>query len=346
MCADAYSLHAAGAVTCNVVTWTSAIIAICCIFVRWRTTRVMSRAIQAALVSMSPPTSPQPLLPRLPNAQRANTPSQKARRPELRLRESISLPILQKVPRPEAALLPRARPLPARTKTMEGEISRIVFGQTEDYAIRAAHAASSRKRSALKAPPTALRISSIAVHGLPDRGVGGGGSDPYVVFTLETNLETGNIDTGTRCRARTQTLFNVSRNVAFPDVLEIPLPDHVGRALLSGFCKARIRAAIWDDDSQEDGAVGVNADDAVGEMATQAFDRSLRGSVDRATMAGSNERAASSSVGLGCSTVLCSFQYACGQLSAQGLDVEDGHRARNSSSSERASERARVRIAK
>jgi hypothetical protein len=76
----------------------------------------------------------------------------------------------------------------------------------------------------------------------------------------------------------------------------------VGVALASGFAKARVRAAIWDDDSQEDGREGVNADDAVGEMKPVDLDRrTLQGAVDRATMVGAG----------GLHAFFFSFEYEC-----------------------------------
>ena len=74
---------------------------------------------------------------------------------------------------------------------MQNEISSIVFGRSEALAVSMADA-NGRKRSALKATPTTLRISGIAAHGLPDADTRAWEeADPiYVVFTLETNLET------------------------------------------------------------------------------------------------------------------------------------------------------------
>ena len=170
---------------------------------------------------------------------------------------------------------------------MRTEIDAIIFRSKLVAVKPPSRALASRRAQTI---PTHLQIRDIKVEGLPDadKGVGGGGSDPYCRFTIETNLETGNINTGTKFHVRTQTLFNVPRTVVFPEVLEIELPDHVGRGLVSGFCKARVRASIWDDDSTEDGAEGVNADDCVGELTTP-MTPGLMGHVDRKTMKGNAE---------------------------------------------------------
>ena len=147
-----------------------------------------------------------------------------------------------------------------------------------------------------------LRISGIRADGLPDadKSVGGGGSDPYVKFTLETNLNTGNINTGSKFHARTNVIDNASRFVSFPDRLEIPLPEHAGRQLVSGACEARLRVAVWDDDSMDDGA-----DDLMGELTTDvrtpSFGAALRGSIVRATAGGVD----------GFYPFFLSFRYAC-----------------------------------
>ena len=79
-------------------------------------------------------------------------------------------------------------------------------------------------------------------------------------------------------------------------------PEFLPVRLASGFAKARVRAAIWDDDSQEDGREGVNADDAVGEMKPVDLDRrTLQGAVDRATMVGAS----------GLHAFFFSFEYEC-----------------------------------
>jgi hypothetical protein len=152
-------------------------------------------------------------------------------------------------------------------------------------------------------PPTVMRIRGIKAEGLPDadKTVGGGGSDPFVKFTLETNLNTGNINTGARFFAKTSTIFNAARTVVFPDVVEIHFPEHAGRDLMSGVCEARLRAAVWDDDTMDDD----DGDDLMGEMVTEVRTPysgvELKGSVDRKVTGGV----------AGFYPFLFSFKYAC-----------------------------------
>lgn len=160
-------------------------------------------------------------------------------------------------------------------------------------------------------PPTVLRIRDIKAEGLPDadKAVGGGGSDAFVKFTLETNLNTGNINTGSRFHAQTGTIFNAPRNVKFPGVLEMRFPENVGRDLMSGVCQARLRAAVWDDDTMDDGNDG--DDDLMGEMTTDvrmpSFGAELKGAIVRRTCGGVQ----------GMNPFLFSFRYACASESEQ-----------------------------
>lgn len=107
-------------------------------------------------------------------------------------------------------------------------------------------------------------------------------------------------NTGTKFYVRTQIYPNATRNVSFPDVLELPFAENVGRDLMSGVCHARLRIAVWDDDSMDDGV-----DDLMGEMLTDvrtaAEGGSLRGAIDRATTGGVD----------GFYPFLFSFRYAC-----------------------------------
>ena len=75
-------------------------------------------------------------------------------------------------------------------------------------------------------------------------------------------------------------------DVRFPDVLEMPMP----MSLLKGRCKGTLVVRVWDDDSQEDGNEGINADDLMGQNAYKLncflTPYQLVGHVDRATFDG------------------------------------------------------------
>jgi hypothetical protein len=91
---------------------------------------------------------------------------------------------------------------------------------------------------------------------------------------------------GERAITRTRTIMNAPRDVAFPDVLELPLPS----ALLRGKCNATLIVKVWDDDSLEDGQEGVNANDLMGQNAyrfdCRLFPYKIEQKVDRATFDG------------------------------------------------------------
>ena len=129
--------------------------------------------------------------------------------------------------------------------------------------------------------PKVLRISGIQCENLPDadKGMGGGTSDPFVVFELTT-------DQGDREEARTRTIMNAPRTVRFDEVLELPLPDK----LMRGKCIGTLVVRVWDDDSVADGMEGVNANDLMGQNAYKLNCRltphKLEGHIDRATFAG------------------------------------------------------------
>ena len=160
---------------------------------------------------------------------------------------------------------------------MRQEINSIVF-RTEPLPVK-----KSLVPRSVKVVPTVLFISGITCDDLPDsdKGIGGGGSDPYIKFTLETDLDKGDINIGTRYEARTKTLFNVGRRVRFPDVVEVPLHPRVA----SGFGNCRLHVSVWDDDSTPEGNEGVN-DDLMGEMRLPLDHRMLKGFIDRATVSG------------------------------------------------------------
>jgi len=147
----------------------------------------------------------------------------------------------------------------------------------EDVAARRA----AMRRAKYAPGPKVLRISGITCEGLPDadKGMGAGTADPYLTFQLSTA-------SGDRCEARTRTLQNAPRNVTFPDVLELPVPD----ALLRGKCNGTLVVNVWDDDSFDDGWEGVNEDDLMGYNAYPLNCRlrpyKLEGHVDRATFTG------------------------------------------------------------
>lgn len=149
------------------------------------------------------------VLPQIPHKHASRSPWRPPTRvaaPDLRLgmgvhrqklTSSRSLPILSRSlvfrDQPQGlwgpmAALPPARPLPPRTLEMTSELKSLVFGPTR----RRAAAMDDERRKAAKAqkakPPEVLRIGGISVEGLPDadKGVGGGGTDPYVIFTLES----------------------------------------------------------------------------------------------------------------------------------------------------------------
>ena len=71
--------------------------------------------------------------------------------------------------------------------------------------------------------------------------MGGGTSDPFVVFELTT-------DQGDREEVRTQTIKKAPRSVRFPDVLELPLPDYDHMTL--GSLRGRMRALSVDQLAQ------------------------------------------------------------------------------------------------
>jgi len=184
---------------------------------------------------------------------------------------------------------PFARPQRPLTPFMQRELSSIAVKDphlvTASEALAAATAAEERlkafRRAKYSPGPKVLRISRIACEDLPDadKGMVGGTADPYVTFKLSTSI-------GDRCEARTQTLVNAPRDVEFPDVIEMPVPD----MLLRGKCNGVLVAQVWDDDSFADGQEGVNQDDLMG-YAEYQFNCRLRpykleGFVDRATFTG------------------------------------------------------------
>ena len=184
---------------------------------------------------------------------------------------------------------PLARPQRPLTPFMQYEMSRIAFhdpqlvkAATESAAASEAEERRAAMRRAKYTPgPKVLRISRIKCEDLPDadKGMGGGTADPYVTFKLST-------DRGDRCEARTETLKNAPRDVRFPDVLDLPVPD----LLLRGKCNGTLVVQVWDDDSFEDGQEGVNGDDLMGHNAYQFNCRlrpyKLEGYIDRATYSG------------------------------------------------------------
>jgi len=205
-----------------------------------------------------------------------------------RLPSSRSLPVITTNPRlmTAAGTSSKLPPFATRPLTpfMQHELSRIIV---KDTTLREAAAASmaaevtaKAKRKAKYAPgPKVLRISQIKCEGLPDadKSIGGGTSDPYLRFMLSSS--------GGQCEARTQTVKN-ARQVAFPDVLELPVPD----PLIRGKCRGTLVVQVWDDDSFEDGGEGVSEDDLMGYNEYQLECRlrpyRLEGQVDRATFMG------------------------------------------------------------
>jgi hypothetical protein len=175
-----------------------------------------------------------------------------------------------------------SRPL---TPYMQREMADIAFNKQPpaSAAIAAARVARDRERRRAKyAPgPKLLRICRISCDDLPDadKGMGGGTSDPYLTFTLVT-------DRGDKFETKTKTIMNAPRDVAFPDVLELPLPLH----LLRGKSNGTLIVRVWDDDSVADGLEGINTDDLMGQNAykfnCRLFPFKLEGNVDRATFAG------------------------------------------------------------
>ena len=175
-----------------------------------------------------------------------------------------------------------SRPL---TPSMQTEVSSITFNPripwTSSAAAVAAEAARQERRAKAAPGPKLLRITDIACEDLPDadKGMGAGGADPYLTFLLVT-------DRGEKEFARTKTIMNAPRNVAFPDVLEMAVP----MSLLKGFAQGTLVVRVWDDDSVADGLEGVNADDLMGQNAYKLNCRltpyRLAGHVDRATYDG------------------------------------------------------------
>ena len=182
-----------------------------------------------------------------------------------------------------------AQPKRSLTPFMKYEIGSIAVKDPHQISALAASAAASNaeeQRAALRrakyAPgPKVLRISRVTCENLPDadKGMGGGSADPYLTFKLSTSM-------GDRCEGRTQTIKNAPRNVQFPDVIELLVPD----GLLRGKCNGTLVVEVWDDDSFDDGHEGVNQDDLMGYNAYQFNCRTrpykLEGRVDRATYKG------------------------------------------------------------
>jgi hypothetical protein len=113
-----------------------------------------------------------------------------------------------------------------------------------------------------------LRISNIAAYGLPDsdQEMGGGSSDPYIVFTVDSG--------GTRITGRTRPLNNASRQPTWKRPVIIALPES-----FSSDEPAMLEVEVWDKDQDD-------ADDLMGKSQGQKALRKGGGAFPRMDIQG------------------------------------------------------------